>query len=132
MIAHSPRRSAPRNRQPSFSEAYLERVYAIPQPMLTFEDLKRSRHQDLETLDDRDLMRERRCVQRRLDYDPNSSRQAWLTGRLVAIDHERGSRRPPASRDQTPHHRGHPGSRNVTIAGQSFDLPVSGGRRGHK
>jgi hypothetical protein len=92
MIAHFPRRSAPQNRQPSFSEAFLERVYAIPQPMLTYEELKRSRHQDLDTLLDRDLLRERRCVQHRLDYDRNPSSRAWLMGRLTAIDRERGSR----------------------------------------
>ncbi len=84
-----PNRGGPRPFPPTF----LDKVYSIPNPNRSMEEFRRLHGHDLELLDDLALQRERRCVQRRLDDEPDASRGAWLTDRLVSIDRERGRQR---------------------------------------
>lgn len=124
-----------RGRSGPFPASYLERLYAMPRPTLWLHEWQRERNLDLGAMDDLALHRERRCVQRRLDYEPDVSRQTWLEQRLAAIDRERRSRQsqPPPSRQ-----RGSVGTSTVsidnvvTVAGQAVALPTPGGRRGYE
>lgn len=86
----------------AFPESFLDAVYRMPRPMLWFEEWQRERNLDLDTFDDPALDRERRCVQRRLDYEPVEVRRRWLEHRLTAIDRERGTRRHPIAQIRTP------------------------------
>lgn len=89
-LASRPRRwGGPR----PFPPAYLDKLYLIPNPTRSLEDHRRLHHRDLDHLDDLAILRERRCVVRRLDYERDRSVEMWLTGRLAAIDRERGRRR---------------------------------------
>ncbi len=76
-----------------FSNNSLELIYPMPKPMRTIEEWRRLHGHDLEHLDDLALQRERRCVLRRMDYEPANFRRTWLAQRLTAIDRERGYRR---------------------------------------
>lgn len=76
-----------------FPPSYLDRLYPIPRPMVSLDEWRRLHGHDLELLDDLALLRERRCVVRRCDYEPDTACRAWLTDRLAAIDRERGIRR---------------------------------------
>lgn len=75
-----------------FPDAFLEKIYALPQPMRTIDDWRRLHGQDLQYLDDLALQRERRCVERRLDYEQDVLRRAWLMQRLAAVEAERRRR----------------------------------------
>lgn len=60
--------------------------------MVSLTEWERFHGHDLALLDDLALQRERRCVQRRLDYEPDVLRRAWLAQRLAAIDRELSAR----------------------------------------
>lgn len=118
-----------RGRPGPFPVSYLERIYAMPRPTLWLHEWQRQRNLDLGAMDDVALHRERRCVQRRLDYEPDAARHAWLMRRIAAIDGERDRRRRvPAS--VRPRRR--TTDTVVTVAGQMIDLPIPGGRHGHE
>lgn len=116
-----------------FPVSYLERIYPMPRPFVSMDEWRRLHGDDLETFDDGTLDRERRCVQRRLDYEPDASRRAWLGRRIEAIDRERGSRH-SQRRTVRPGDRRGPGLAGdvVTVAGQAVALPIPGGRHGPK
>lgn len=131
-----PNRDAPHE----FPEAYLERVYPMPRPLDWLHEWERLHHHDLEALDDSVLLREHRRVQRRLDDDPDACRREWLARRLAAVERERQSRRPQVMPERPPRRvaasepsrKSSPGHSVVTVAGQTIDLPASGGRHGHE
>lgn len=116
-----------------FPVSYLERIYPMPRPMLWLHEWQRERNLDLGAMDDLALQRERRCVQHRLDHEPDASRRAWLGRRIEAIDRERGSRH-SQRRTVRPGDRRGPGLAGdvVTVAGQAVALPIPGGRHGPK
>lgn len=122
----------------SFSASYLDTVYPIPRPMVSLDDLRRQHGLDLESLDDSRLQWERRCVQRRCDYEPDAVHRAWLTERLAAIDRELNARRCERGQDREPRpmaeswHRTRPAGQTVIVADQPVELPLPGGRRGYE
>ena len=77
---------------PAYPETYLARLYANPNPYRTREAFDRFYHLDVPTLTDDELGREIRGAQRRLDYEPDAARAAWLTDRLTALQRERARR----------------------------------------
>lgn len=127
-MAMIPNRSGPR----PFPDSYLDRLYSIPRSTVSMEDHLRLHHRDLQALDDLELQRERRCVLRRFDYDPDTFRRSWLMDRITAIDRECSARRDWTRQPERPVHQGHPAPKRVTVAGMSIDLPVSGGRPGYE
>jgi hypothetical protein len=58
-------------------------LYPLAQPLVSFDEWQRANHQDLTMLTTPQLMREVRCVRRRLDYDPTP--HPWLAERIDAI-----------------------------------------------
>ena len=72
-----------RRRQGRETERWLERIYPLPDPLRSYEDLQRACHLDLPGLSREDLWRQHfRCDHRiRMDDHPSP----WLYARLEAI-----------------------------------------------